>query len=226
MHCSLTPTVHGKGSRNRPIVWWITLLHHICSIIELGTPDGCISILPSYDRVSLPDAKTMPRWAHNAYRDLCTSMNKEAVKKRWAHLQTSVIPTWTFYTMPHSLLSSMGDNRTRRPYWPRPGEEEQDVIQRGITILTQGKAGTLPRVWASRAKVDGYEFSPREEAKKAKVRMKEEMSKQKEKEQENNVIPEEELSDNEGQRLTTDNTPVPFELYEGQCQGIYSVTTS
>ena len=167
----------------------------------------------------MPSTKEMCPWVHRACGLLRISMNKDLVKKRWAHLQTSVIPTWTFYAMPHSLLLSMGDNRTRRPYWPRPGEEEQDVIQRGITILRQGKAGTLPRVWAC-AKVDGYEFFPREEAKKAKIRMKEEESIQKAKEQENNVISEEELSDDEGQRLTVDNTPVPFELYEGQCQGI------
>ena len=154
-------------------------------------------------------------------------MSKEDIDKRWTHLQISVIPTWKFYAMPHSLLSSMGDDRPQRPYWPSPGEQEQDVIERCITILTQGKAGTLPRVWASRAKVDGYDFSPREEAKEAKVRQKkEDNSKQKKKEQENKVIPEKELADNETQRLARINDPVPSELYEGKCQGTYSATTN
>ena len=218
MYCSLGAGIDGKGPNNKPLAWWITLLHHICSVIELGKPEGCVSVLPNYADVSLNEAK-MPRWASRASSTIRKTMSKEDIDKRWTHLQISVIPTWKFYAMPHSLLSSMGDNRTRRPYWPRPGEEEQDVIQRGITILRQGKAGTLPRVWAC-AKVDGYEFFPREEAKKAKIKMKEEESIQKAKEQENNVISEEELSDDEGQRLTVDNTPVPFELYEGQCQGI------
>ena len=90
------------------------------------------------------------------------------VRPTW--IITSVIPSWTFYTMPHSLLSSLGDARPERPYWPRPGENEVDVILRGINILARGRNGALHRSWASSAKIDGYSFSPKEDAKEAKIK--------------------------------------------------------
>ena len=74
----------------------------------------------------------------------------------------------------------MGEGRPTRSYWPRPGVDEESVIQRGISILTRGRNGDLPRAWASHAKVDGYNFSPKEDAKEAKGKKKDTKSKKKE----------------------------------------------
>ena len=161
--------IHGKGFDNKPLAWWITLLHHICSILELEEPSGPISVLPNYAEVDL-DVRNMPIWASRAVTQIRTSMSKEAIAKRWTELQSLVIPSWTFYTMPHSLLSSLGDARPERAYWPRPGENEVDVILRGINILARGRNGALHRSWASSAKIDGYSFSPKEDAKEAKIK--------------------------------------------------------
>ena len=161
--------IHGKGFDNKPLAWWITLLHHICSVLELEEPNGPISVLPNYAEVNL-EVQNMPIWASRAVTTIRTPMSKEAIAKRWTELQTSIIPSWTFYTMPHSLLSSLGDARPERCYWPRPGDSEVDVILRGINILARGRSGALRRSWASRAKLDGYSFSPKEDAKEAKIK--------------------------------------------------------
>ena len=172
MYCSLGAGINKKGFDNKALAWWITLLHHICSVLELGTLDGCTSVLPDYAEVDLEKSK-MPEWAVQAFNTIRKSLSKEQVAERWKEIQQSVAPTWTFYSMPHSLLSSLRKQRPTRPYWPTPGEREQDVIARGVAILRQGRDGTLPRTWASRALVDGYKFSSRQAAKEARMMKKE-----------------------------------------------------
>lgn len=161
--------INGKGFDYKPLAWWITLLHHICSVIELETTTGPISVLPNYANVDM-DVSKIPAWVHRAVNKIRTPMSKDAIGKRWNELQSSAIPSWTFYTMPHSVLASMGDTRPTRPYWPRPGEDEDQVIQHGIAILARGRNGSLPRVWARHAKIDGYHFSPKEDAKETKAK--------------------------------------------------------
>ena len=209
MYCSLAVAINGKGFDNKALAWWITILHHICSVLELGTSEGPISVLPNYADVSL-NASNMPSWASHAFNMIRRPMSKEVIKRRWTYLQASWIPTLKFYAMPHSLLSSMGDERPLRPYWPNPGENELDVIQRGITILTQGQAGTLPRIWASYAKVDGYNFSPKEDVKEAKRR------KEIEEKNDDNATPDHE-PDEMTQKLEKINTAMSPEPEEGKC---------
>ena len=157
-------------------------MHHICSILELGSIEGPRSILPNYADVII-ESKDIPSWAIN----ICSRMLQRRTfadnKRRWEELQANIIPTWSFYAMPHSLLASMRDGRPERPYWPNPGKE-RDVIKRAIAILNQAKSGTLPRTWASHAKVDGYVFSPREDAREAKAKNKESKQKNAKKHQE------------------------------------------
>ena len=167
MYCSLAAGINEKGFRtNKPLAWWITLMHHISSILDLGTIEGPRAILPNYADVII-DSKNIPPWAMNACSRIRQRGKLPEINKRWAELQQDIIPTWKFYAMPHSLLASMGDRRPKRPYWPNPGEE-QDVIKRGIAILNQARGGTLPRIWASHAKVDGYDYSAKEDAREAK----------------------------------------------------------
>ena len=211
MYCSLAAGINGKGFDNKALAWWITLLHHICSVLELGTLEGCISVLPNYADVTLKNSN-MPSWATLAYNRIRKSMSREEIGRRWAYLQKSVIPTWHFYAMPHSYLSSLGDERPSRPYWPTPGEREQDVLNRCITILTQGKSGTLPRSWVSRAKVDGYDFSPKEDAREAKVKTKE----VRQKNQENKDIHEEEPAHEKTYNSMKDDTSMQLELDDGK----------
>ena len=204
VYCSLGAAINKQGFRNKALAWWITLLHHICAILELGTSEGCLSILPNYADLEL-EAEKMPEWAVNAYTKIRKVMSKVGVKKRWAELQQSVAPTWKFYAMPHSLLSSLRKKRPTRPYWPCPGEREKDVIDRGIAILKQGRDGTLPRTWVSRALVDGYEFSSKDAAREARMMKKEAALKKK-------------ANQATGKRpsMTKDDTPVPPEPDEGK----------
>lgn len=152
-------------------------MHHICSILDLGTIGGSTATLPNYADVVI-ESHNIPPWALKACRSLRQPSNLSDIKKRWDELQNKIIPTWNFYAMPHSLLASMGTKRPNRPYWPNPGEE-QHVIKRAIMILNQGRNGTLPRIWARQADVDGYDFSPREAAREAKRKEKESTKKHK-----------------------------------------------
>ena len=212
VYCSLGAAINKQGFRNKALAWWITLLHHICAILELGTSEGCLSILPNYADLEL-EAEKMPEWAVNAYTKIRKVMSKVGVKKRWAELQQSVAPTWKFYAMPHSLLSSLRKKRPTRPYWPCPGEREQDVIERGITILTQGRNGTLPRIWASRAEVDGYKFSSKQAAQEARMKKKEAARKRKE-----------ERAKRKKQNTKKGDTSVPPEVDEGKYQEAFPFT--
>lgn len=152
------------------------MLHHICSTLELGTLPGPVSVLPDYADVVLDDAP-MPAWASRAFNKIRKSMSRDEIAKRWAYLQADVIPKWKFYAMPHSILCDMGSNRPKRAYWPNPGPDAE-VIEYGINILSQAQAGTLPRVWASHARIDGYIFDPKEEAREAKEKQTREQEKE------------------------------------------------
>ena len=167
VYCSLAASINEKGFKeNKPLAWWITLMQHICSVLDLATIDGPRAVLPNYADVIM-EGKNIPRWVISACNRIRQRGTLKDINKRWAELQRDIIPTWKFYAMPHSLLTSMGDRRPKRPYWPNPGEE-QDVIQRGIAILEKARSGSLPRIWASHAKVDGYDFSAKEDAREAK----------------------------------------------------------
>ena len=205
VYCSLGAGINKKGfKKNKALAWWITLLHHICSVLELGTPEGCISVLPDYAGIDLKASK-IPKWAINAFNTIRKPLGKDEVKQRWKDIETSLAATWKFYSMPHSLLSSLRKERPKRPYWPCPGEREKDVIDRGIAILKQGRDGTLPRTWVSHALVDGYEFSSKDAAREARMMKKEAALKKK-------------ANQATGKRpsMTKDDTPVPPEPDEGK----------
>ena len=210
VYCSLAAGIHGKGFENKPLAWWITLLHHICSVLELETADGPTSVLPNYADVDL-STSNMPDWASRAVGKIRTPMSKEGIAKRWTELQSTIMPSWTFYTMPHSLLASLGDARPIRPYWPRPGVSEVDVILRGTSILGRGRTGALPRVWATHAKIDGWAFSPREDAKEAKTK-----KETKPKKKEGRAASENSIVD----------TTVPSQTQKGKCRVVCCVRIS
>lgn len=57
--CSLCPKV--EGSSDSPLnvphknwCWYLTLVHHIASILEMDTLEGPIAVLPSYEGVQFP----------------------------------------------------------------------------------------------------------------------------------------------------------------------------
>ena len=216
VYCSLAAGINGKGFDNKALAWWITLLHHICSVLELGTAEGPVSILPNYAEVDL-DANSMPNWASRAFNKIRKSMSKEEVAKRWNELCTSIIPHWNFYTMPHSILASLCDRRPTRPFWPCPGPDEEDVIQRGIIILARGRDGTLPRVWASGAKVDGYNFSPREDARETKAKAKDTKHKRKD----NKVASDSQMGPLNNPDPSQPSTAAPSEPGQGKHRAVY-----
>ena len=219
VYCSLGAGVHGKGPSNKALAWWITLIHHICSVLDLDTVQGPISVLPDYANVELSD-DNMPSWAVRAFHKIRKRMGEKVRDSRWVELQASIIPTWTFYAMPHSLLASLGEARPVRSFWPRPGSDHDDVIQRGISILARGRDGTLPRLWASQAKVDGYNYLPKEDVNETKVK-----KEIKPKKQEGKVASESEVVEQNSPETSGADTDIPHQPVHGKYRVVYHDTT-
>ena len=153
--CSLTPRVNEGKMNNLRLCWWIAVMQHIQGILELGTMQGSIGILPDYGPTNIT-AATIPRWALAAAGNIRKEMQGKEVSDRWDHLVAHVIPHWRFYAMPHSVLVSLGPSRPRRPYWPDTGDNKV-TIQHVLRILQEGRNGTLARLFAVNVE-DGYNY--------------------------------------------------------------------
>ena len=134
-------------------------MHHIQSIIELGTEEGPIATIPDYGLTDIVVSSNVPEWVYAAAATFRTTMSVAEVDSRWKVLVKDVIPTWRFYAMPHSVLLKPGMKRPVRPYWPDTGDNKV-TIERAIEILEAGRNGTLPRLFAINAQ-DGYEYHRR-----------------------------------------------------------------
>lgn len=135
-------------------------MHHIQSIIELGTDEGAIGTVPNYGTTNILLAN-IPDWVPAATLTFRRQMSVADIEKRWKTLQKDVIPKWKFYAMPHSVLSKLGTNRPVRPYWPDTGDNKE-TIAKALQILEAGRNGTLPRMFAVNVQ-DGYDYRRRVE---------------------------------------------------------------
>ena len=131
------------------------MIQHIQGILELGTMQGSIGLLPDYGSTNVTKA-SIPRWALSAAGNVRKRMDEKDVSIRWDYLLQHVIPHWRFYAMPHSVLLSLGSSRPTRPYWPNPGDNKS-AIQNVLRILQDGRSGTLPRLFAVNVE-DGYDY--------------------------------------------------------------------
>ena len=145
--CSLCPKV--DGSSDSPLnvphknwCWYITLVHHIASILEMDTLEGPIAVLPSYEGVQFP---SFNRKLLQLVKTFKTTMTDDDCKAKWKQLQQE--PPTPYYGVPHRKLIELGTNRPERGRFPIIGHGAK-VERQLYSILNRAKEGSLSRLWA------------------------------------------------------------------------------
>lgn len=145
--CSLCPKVEGTkvaASNVRPKnwCWYLTLIHHIASILELDQPEGPLAVLPSYEGVQFPPFNQQLAKLIGMFK---TTMSDDEINKEWARIKLN--PPTPYYGIPHNKLLELGMRRPERGRFPVVGNGIE--VQRKLcSILTRAKEGTLSRLWA------------------------------------------------------------------------------
>ena len=144
--CSLCPkALNEKGEmvniRKKSWCWFVTLVHHIASILEMEDPEGPISILPSYDGVQFP---TFDKSLAKLIKKFKTTMTDDLIKSKWEEIKNN--PPQPYYGVPHKKLLSL-EHRTTRGRFPIVGTG-REVEHKLCDILRNAGQGKLPRLWA------------------------------------------------------------------------------
>ena len=143
--CSLCPKVtNEKGELVnicRTWCWFLTVVHHIASILDMEDPEGPISTLPVYDGVTFP---SFDRSLAKLISKFKTTMSDVDIKAQWNEIRKK--PIQPYYGVPHKKLLSL-EHRPVRGRFPIIGSG-QKVERRLCDILRDAEQGKLARLWA------------------------------------------------------------------------------
>ena len=145
--CSLCPKINGPNGAPLNVpqqnwCWYLTLIHHIASILDLDQPEGPIALLPSYEGVQFPP---FDQQLTKLIKSFKTTMTDDDIKAEWKQIKKN--PPANYYGMPHQKLLDLGSNRPERGRFPRVGDGI-NVQRKLCSILRQAEEGTLGRLWA------------------------------------------------------------------------------
>lgn len=137
--CSLCPQV-GDVQLTGPWCWWLTLIHHVCALLELESQEGPIYVLPNYRHVEFPP------FEKDVVKFVRQPPKGDRYGAMWKQVQKEA-KTWTFYAYPHEKLITRTGARPERDFWPHFANQ-RETIKRAVGIIERGRAGLLPRPWA------------------------------------------------------------------------------
>lgn len=152
--CSLCPkAANDKGEmvnlRRKNWCWYLTLVHHIASILDMEDPEGPVHVLPSYDGVDFP---MFDKSLAGLIKKFKTPMSDSEIKIKWKELRQT--PLESYYGVPHKKLLSLEHRKIRGRFLIIGTRRE--VEHKLCDILRNAQQGKLARLWAVGTRTYGH----------------------------------------------------------------------